>query len=88
MLGLCLLNSETTSQDGQINSAKEIILGGTWVAQSVKQLPSTQVMIPGSWDRVLHWAPCREPASPSAYVSASLCVSHEEIKIKSLKIIK
>ena len=57
MLGLCLLNSETTSQDGQINSAKEIILGGTWVAQSVKQLPSTQVMIPGSWDRVLHWAP-------------------------------
>lgn len=27
MLGLCLLNSETTSQDGQIKSAKEINLG-------------------------------------------------------------
>ena len=30
---------------------------------------------PGSGDRALHWAPCREPASPSAYVSASLSVS-------------
>ena len=27
----------------------------------------------GSWDRVPHWAPRREPASPSA----SLCVCHE-----------
>ena len=25
----------------------------------------------GSWDGILHQAPCREPASPSAYVSAS-----------------
>ena len=31
---------------------------GTWGAQSVKCLPSAQVMIPGSWDRVPHWAPC------------------------------
>ena len=31
---------------------------GTWVAQSVKRLPTTQIMIPGSWDRALHWAPC------------------------------
>ena len=37
----------------------------------VEHLPSAQVVILGSWDRVLHWAPCREPASPSA------CVSHE-----------
>ena len=48
--------------------------GDAWVAQSVKHLPSAQVMIPGSWDRVLHWAPCEEPACPSAYVSASLCL--------------
>ena len=41
----------------------------------IEHLPLAQVMIPGSWDQVLHWAPCREPASPSAYVSASLCVS-------------
>ena len=33
---------------------------------------STQGVILGSWDRDLHQAPCREPASPSASVSASL----------------
>ena len=37
----------------------------------VERLPSAQGMILGSWDRVFHWAPHREPA----YVSASLCVS-------------
>ena len=42
-------------------------------------LPLAQVVIPGSWDRVPHWASSREPASPSAYVSASLCGIHEEI---------
>ena len=41
----------------------------------VERLPLAQVMIPGSWDQVLHQGPCGEPASPSAYVSASLCVS-------------
>jgi len=30
---------------------------GTWVAQSVKHLPSAQVMISGSQDRVPHQAP-------------------------------
>ena len=30
----------------------------TWVAQSVKHLPSAQVMISGSWDGVPHRAPC------------------------------
>ena len=38
----------------------------------VEHLPSAQVVIPGSWDRVPHWALRREPASPSACVSASL----------------
>ena len=33
-----------------------------------------QVVILGSWDQVLHQAPCREPASLSSCVSASLCV--------------
>ena len=32
-------------------------------------------VIPGSWDRVPHQAPSREPASPS--MSLPLCVSHE-----------
>ena len=34
---------------------KKTFLRGAWVAPSVKHLPSTQVMIPGSWDR----APCK-----------------------------
>ena len=37
--------------------------------------PLAQVVIPGSWDRVPHPAPRREPASPSACVSTSLSVS-------------
>ena len=41
----------------------------------VDHLPLAQVMIPGSWDWVPHQAPCREPASPSACVSAPFSVS-------------
>ena len=41
----------------------------------VEQLPSAQVVIPGSWDAGPHWAPHRKSASPSAYVSVSLSVS-------------
>ena len=41
----------------------------------VEHLPLAQVVIPGSWDRVLPWVPRREPAPPSACVSASLYVS-------------
>ena len=42
----------------------------------VEHLPLAQVMILGSWDQVLCRAPYGEPASPSTYVSVSLCVSH------------
>ena len=38
----------------------------------VEHLPSAQGMILESWDQVPHRVPCMEPASPSAYVSASL----------------
>ena len=41
----------------------------------VEHLPLAQVVIPGSWDQVPHRAPRGEPASPSAYVSASLSLS-------------
>ena len=41
----------------------------------VEHLPSAQVVILGSWDRVPCWASLREPASPAACVSASLCGS-------------
>ena len=43
----------------------------------VEHLPLIQVVILGSWDQVPHQGPHWEPASPSAYVSASLCVSQE-----------
>lgn len=39
----------------------------------------------GSWDQVLWWAPCSGPASSSACVSASLCVSHEYVNETFLK---
>ena len=41
----------------------------------VEHLPSVQDVTLGSRDQVLRRAPCMEPASPSAYVSASLSVS-------------
>ena len=43
----------------------------------VECLSLARVMIPGSWVGVLHQDPCEEPALLSAYVSASLCVSHK-----------
>ena len=49
-------------------------LRDTWVGQQLSiYLPLAQGVIPGSWDRVTHRDPHREPASPSVYVSASLC---------------
>ena len=51
-------------------------LGDAWVAQWLSIcLPLAQGMIPESRDQVPHWTPCMEPASPSAYVSASLSAS-------------
>ena len=38
-------------------------------------LPLAQGVISESWDPVLHQAPRGEPASPSTYVSVSLCLS-------------
>ena len=45
----------------------------------VECLPLAQGVILGSRDQVPHWAPCMEPASASACVCDSLCVSHEQI---------
>ena len=48
-----------------------MILQGRLGDSAVEHLPLAQGVILGSWD------PRREPDSPSAYVSASFCVSHE-----------
>ena len=37
--------------------------------------PAAQGLTLETWDRVPHWAPCMEPASPSACVSAPLSLS-------------
>ena len=47
------------------------LLGGS----GVESLPSAQVVILGFWNQARGWTPHRESASPSTYVSASLCVS-------------
>ena len=54
---------------------KQMDLQGHLGGSVVECLPLAQVVILGSWDRVPHQAPRREPASPSACVSASICVS-------------
>ena len=41
----------------------------------VGHLPLAQVVIPGSWDQVLHQGPHRETVSPSACVSVSVWMS-------------
>ena len=54
---------------------KTISSWGAWVAQFVKRLPLAQGVILETWDGVPRQAPCREHASPSACVSASLSLS-------------
>ena len=51
------------------------MLQGRLGGSVVECLPLAQGMILESWDRVPRWAPCRESASPSAYVSTALSVS-------------
>ena len=54
-----------------LKSRLEGHLGG-WVVGRL--LPLAQGVIPGSWDRVLHQAPCMEPALLPLPVSLPLCV--------------
>ena len=60
---------------------KEGRLGGS----GVRHLPLAQGVTLGSRDRVPQGVPRREPASPSAWVSASLQVSEESINKISKK---
>ena len=51
----------------------------------VERLSLAQVVILESWDRDPHQAPSREPASPSAYVSASLSLPFMNKILKKIK---
>ena len=60
----------------ELYSSIKLGLMGCLGGSMVERLPLAQGLIPDSQDRVPHRAPCMEPASlPSAYDSASLCVS-------------
>ena len=48
-------DQEPPSKKGSLFFKK---LGGTWLAQCFRRLPSAKVMIPGSWDRASPGAPC------------------------------
>ena len=57
--------------ESQVKTSAQGRLGGS----VVERLPLAQVVIPGSWVQVPNWAPHGDPASPSACVSASVCLS-------------
>ena len=53
----------------------EMILRGSLGGAAVRRLLLAQGAILEIRDRISRWAPCMEPASPSACVSASLSLS-------------
>ena len=56
---------------------RKLSIGGRLGGSGFQRLPLAQGVIPKSWDRIPHQAPCREPAFPSACLCLSLCDSHE-----------
>ena len=60
-----------------LHGGLDVGVRGSLGGSAAWHMPSAQGMILESWDRVPHWAPCMEPASPSpsACVCASLSVS-------------
>ena len=57
---------------------------GTWVAQLVGQLLLAQVVISGSWDQALYWAPC----SVGKSASPSLCAPHNSCSLSQINLRK
>ena len=85
MLDLNLVTGEKTGKFNLKNKASlnswqsKLHEEGSPGGSAVEHLPSAQAVTLGFWDWVLCRAPHVEPASPSAWVSASLSVSHEYI---------
>ena len=63
-------------QDYWCTCSKKLGPGAAWWLSGLAP-PLAQALILETWDRVPSWAPCMEPASPSACVSDPLSVSHE-----------
>ena len=80
---------ETSGVDHVVKSSlKSTWHSGTWMAQSVKHLPSSWVMVLESWNQASYWAPCSAgsllfplslPATSPTYVLA-LSLSNKWIK--------
>ncbi|CAD7682007.1 unnamed protein product [Nyctereutes procyonoides] len=70
---LCVTSLSPSPTEHTLNSGH---LGGS----VVEHLPLAQGVILESWDGVPHRAPCRDPASPSAYVSDPLSHNSAEGK--------
>ena len=68
-----LLPSEGSQPGSELGIEREMGRMPGW-GSAVEHLPSAQGVIPGSWDRVPHQAPCMEPASP---LPLSLCDFYE-----------
>ena len=65
--------SSSLESKGSVDAELVLLRQPGWLSGLV--LPSAQGVILETWDRVLRWAPCMEPASPSACASASLSPS-------------
>ena len=65
----------------QFTATDENVVGGTWVAQWVKPLPSAQVMISESWDQAPIQALCSvgsllpSLSLPASLPACDLCLS-------------
>ena len=77
-------------------TSRKLLFRGTWGgggAPSMKHLPSAQIMIPGSWDRVPNWAPCSagsllhplSAAPPPPACAFSFCHLNKILKIRKKK---
>ena len=80
-LGVGRVAKEEAGKAGQGQATRgplRVSVWGGWHlgGSVVEHLPLAQVMILGSWDRVLLWAPCRGTCF-SLCLSLLLCVSHE-----------
>ena len=74
---LTMIFPDTLSQQYQLfeKSVLKCVSWGSLGGSVVKRLPLAQGMILETWDQVPQWAPCMEPAFPSACHSLSLCLS-------------